>query len=227
MEPDRTTDWAAQKAELEVRKLEAEIASLKKPWHRTPAAWISMATAVVSLCLLVYQIKLGEIDRRQALLDQRELNDSLRLMRKAKLALEDSTKQVRAKAEQFGVLLETNTQRVLDRAEKAVQDTTLSELRRSLITLRDSAVTGKNAPLAYAVIASFETPERALRGADEARARNLAFPVSVFRRSENRIALTLGGGTSGDSALQCVRYARRNGYSDAYVRLAGDWQRIE
>lgn len=106
--------------------------------------------------------------------------------------------------------------------EKAV--TQSEQTKQDLQEVSTDLVNRQSQLSAFAVIASFPNLENALAYAKQIQATKPSFSVEVYRRSSNRIQVTLGGYLTPQEANMRVEYAKQQGIAnDAYVRLAQDW----
>lgn len=60
----------ATKEELEIKKIEAELLALHRPFYKTTTFWISVTTAIVAVGGFVGQSFVSKIERAQAVVDR-------------------------------------------------------------------------------------------------------------------------------------------------------------
>jgi myosin heavy subunit len=240
------------KLQWEVKKLQAETTSLKRPWISNPVSWIAMVTSAAALAGVFIQYaksdreyKLSQINLEENVLKTAEVENSRQILLAQVKQITDESSQAEKKRDQ--ALSDLNSllsyanelQQKLPSEAANIKDTTqrisnsiqnlqqasdrAKETESSLQVLSTSITENNSAPLAFAVVGSFPQREKALDGAKKLKERGLAYPVEVYQREPNRYALTLGGYLDYQEASRRVEYAKQQGMSDAYARLAKNW----
>jgi hypothetical protein len=233
------------KGRLELEKLQAEIDNLKRPWWQNPTFWVAVATTLIAFFGVVVQYvrssneyQLAEIGRQRALL---ETERAERLQEKYRS--ENGTLQVEnAKLERERTQLQGQRTQLLNQIVQAreqlqqipassAQATSRGELLAqaeetagSLQALEEAVKQSAPSLPAFAVVASFQSVQRAEEYARTLTSKDHTYKVEVFRREPHRYAVTLGGYLSYEEANRRVLYAKERGLAeDAYVRLAKSW----
>ena len=226
---------ADDKLQWEVEKLKEDIAMLRRPWVTLPASWLAIAATVVSVAGFAFQwstqdlalreaevqAKQAKVDRDLAVIDKsrvdQERDAALVQLTQIKLEWEQLSGQLRgnSKAQTAAAQTVAAVDSAAFRAGEAIAS--LTELGKSTFNLDSGA---------FAVVASFETLDRALRHAAGLAAKRPALPyaVEVYRRAADRFAVTLGGPSSASEARNRAEFAKSSGLApDAYVRFADNW----
>lgn len=83
------------KLQLEIEKLKAETANLRKSWFRSPASWVSITTIVLALFGLGFQYKNYKTEAAEAQLKlektQAELRESQESLNKITQGIQENT----------------------------------------------------------------------------------------------------------------------------------------
>jgi uncharacterized membrane-anchored protein YhcB (DUF1043 family) len=222
-------DKTEERQRLELDKLRAEIASLKRPWHLNPASWIAIATSIALLAGVIIQYvkssnayDLAQIESVRAKLAQEKAESAKTRLEVQNVQLEKHRVQLLGQVAQFEGQLRGLETRYRSESEKTKLIAQAEEAVGSLEALK-VAVGERSALPAFAVVASFRSLERAKEHAKSLASSDRSYQVVVFRRAPLRYAVTLGGYLSYEEAANRVQHAKQLGIADAYVRLAKDW----
>lgn len=238
----------------EVEKLQTEITALRRPWIAQPASWLALATVVLALGgfgiqwqhsnneldLATIAAAQAKLDVARAQQDWQELQLKITAERSVLAQVHFSRQDEEARA----LGLRTRFERLLIKKSGTWTTADLQDILQSLASLDSSralasaslqqssasldalsaSVSARDAPPAFAVVATQVTLEQAKSNADRLQNTGLPYRIEIYRRDSTRFALTLGGPLTSTEAQLRVDYARSKGFAkDAYVRLARDW----
>ena len=229
---ENTPYTADDKLHWEVEKLKADVAVLKTPWIRSPQSWLAIAATVISVGGWALQFSTQELVRREAEVKatKAQSDRDLALIDKDKVDKEREAARLQLVQikEEYDKLSKdllvakdpttkpaNKVESAAFRAEEAIAS--LNELSRANFDVNRGA---------FAVIASFDTLDRARSHVDTLKARQppLPYPLGIFRRAQDRFAVTLGEASNPAEARSRVEFARSSGLAtDAYVRFADNW----
>jgi DNA repair exonuclease SbcCD ATPase subunit len=242
----QTSFTSEEKLRWEIEKLRAETSNLKKPYIKTPASWTTILTIILALFGILIQYyrsdreyQLAEIKKQQTILDTQRLVADRQQLEQSIAGIQNTLLELQHRHDEVTDNLAALESRANDLKEKTSSQEAkqlVQEVNRSINNIRSLNETAADqiealgndldSPRlpAFAVVASFPNLELALAYARSLQARNLSFPVEVYRRSPNRFQVTLGGYLTYEEAEKRVSYAKEQRIaSDAYVRQAKGW----
>ncbi|GAB3227130.1 hypothetical protein [Spirosoma arcticum] len=213
--PDDKLHW-------EIAKLQAETKNLKQTWIRNPASWFTIITTLVALTGVVIQYVKSDGAYQLIQIKAEQLKLETQQIEQQNATLKSAREQLRAQIKIAERELATIKANPSSSADNQAQ---LQQSQEAITTLNAALKPTDSGNEFVAVIATLRTVNLALNRADTLSSKGVPYPVEVYQKGVRQFTLTLGGKVTYNEAVARVNYAKQNGYPDAVVRLAVNWQK--
>lgn len=213
--PDDKLQW-------EIAKLQAETQNLKQAWIRNPASWFTIITTLVALTGVVIQYLKSDAEYQLIQIRAEQLKLETQQIEQQNATLKSAREQLRAQikiAERELATIKTNP------ASSATNQEQLQQTQEAFTTLSAALKPSDSGDEFVAVIATLRSVDLALSRASKLSSKGGPYPVEVYQKGVRQFTLTLGGKVTDNEAVGRANYAKQNGYLDAVVRLAVNWQK--